>query len=490
MKISIVTEGFHSTGFGHIGRCQAIYQAFDDRSLTPTFYINGDDSCNDFLKDTKFELINWLDNPELLFDKIKGSEIIIVDSYKAPKEFYEKISSMTPFPVFIDDNKRLDYPAGIIINGAIYAEKMNYEPQKGYTYLLGPKYIPLRKDFWQTREKVVSPEVQNVLITFGGQDPENMTPRMLRMFVRNFPELKKYVVVGGGFNNAEQINEIKDENTIIITSPTAGEMFNVMLESDVAISAAGQTIYELAHVGVPTIAVSVAENQNNNMAGWLSEEFLLAEYTSQTINLENLLQVTFAVYQRREQRIKLTNLGRKKVDGLGAKRIAQTLIDMAIAKNSGFYFRKALEKDSTNLFNLINEKSVRMNAFKPSPVSLKDHTFWHSRTIVDPKIIYLLAFNASDDFIGQVRLDLKDNNAIINIALNKDFRGKALSVPMIRVASFKCLAECKEVEYIISYIKPHNIPAIKGFTHSAYVRFKEEFIDDERYFIYKLLRKK
>jgi UDP-2,4-diacetamido-2,4,6-trideoxy-beta-L-altropyranose hydrolase len=490
MKISIITEGFHNTGYGHITRCQSIYQAFEERNLTPTIYVNGDESCKPFLMNTNYELINWLENSDTLFDKIVGSGIVIVDSYLASLEFYNKISSLTALPVFIDDNMRLEYPSGVVINGAVNAELMKFESRAGVTYLLGPKYVPLRKPFWQALEKIISPDVQSVMITFGGQDTQNMTPRMLRMFVRNFPELKKIVIVGSGYNNLEQINEIKDENTELVSSPSAEEMLKVMLECDVAITAAGQTVYELARVGVPTIAVSVAENQNNNLAGWLKEQFLLAEFDSKLLNLENHLQVHFITYFKREQRTKVAYLGRKKVDGQGANRIAQALIDMIISKNGGFYFRTALDKDVTDVFNLANEKSVRLNSINQGPIILRDHTFWYSQKIIDPNIIFLLAFNSTDNFIGQVRFDIKENYAVINIALCKNFRGKRLSVPLIRAGSLKCFGDRNEVEYILAYIKPANIPSVKSFAHSAFVRFKEEMIDDERYFVYKLIRKK
>ena len=57
--------------------------------------------------------------------------------------------------VYIDDNKRLDYPKGIVVNGSIYAEELNYPHKNGPTYLLGIKYAPLRKEFWEVPEKKI-----------------------------------------------------------------------------------------------------------------------------------------------------------------------------------------------------------------------------------------------------------------------------------------------------------------------------------------------
>jgi len=57
--------------------------------------------------------------------------------------------------VYIDDNKRLDYPKGVVVNGSIHAKELNYSKKNGVKYLLGPKYIPLRKDFWEVPEKEI-----------------------------------------------------------------------------------------------------------------------------------------------------------------------------------------------------------------------------------------------------------------------------------------------------------------------------------------------
>ena len=47
-----------------------------------------------------------------------------------------------------------------------------------------------------------------------------------------------------------------------------------MGQVDLAVSAAGQTLYELAQMGVPTIAIQVADNQKDNIEGWLKAGFI------------------------------------------------------------------------------------------------------------------------------------------------------------------------------------------------------------------------
>ncbi len=46
-------------------------------------------------------------------------DIVIIDSYHAPLEFYQKIAKTTALAIYIDDNNRIDYPDGTVVNGTI-----------------------------------------------------------------------------------------------------------------------------------------------------------------------------------------------------------------------------------------------------------------------------------------------------------------------------------------------------------------------------------
>ena len=99
-------------------------------------------------------------------------------------------------------------------------------------------------------------------------------------------------------------------------------MKKVMLDSDIAISAGGQTLYELARVGVPTIAISVADNQLGSIRGWQKTGFI--EYAGWWeddfgIRAKNILSQVKDPYIRRVK----SEIGRKLVDGKGAKRVCE-----------------------------------------------------------------------------------------------------------------------------------------------------------------------
>jgi len=326
MKVFIITEGSRDIGFGHITRCTSLYQAFEEKSISPVFIIRGDETVRDFLRDISYKIFNWIEEVDNLFDFIKNADAAIIDSYLADYEFYKKISNLIKLPVYIDDNRRIDYPRGIVVNGTIYAEEMDYPVKKDVTYLLGSKYIPIRKEFWDVPEKNFNEHINALMITFGGDDMRNMTPKVLKLLNENFPEINKKVVIGKGFKNIKQIESLKDEKTELVYYPDAGGMKKVMLEADIAISAAGQTLYELARVGVPSIAIAVADNQMNNVKGWQKAGFISYAGWWEDANILEKVKKSIKLLENKKIKERMSKTGRTFADGQGARRVVEVVL--------------------------------------------------------------------------------------------------------------------------------------------------------------------
>ena len=194
MKVYILTEGGRNIGFGHITRCFSLFQAFEEKGYKPKLIINGDNSVLDLLNNCNYKILNWLKEKAKLFNKIENADIVIIDSYLADIEIYKRISELAKTPVYFDDTKRLDYPQGIVINGSIGANILNYPQKKGTNYLLGTKYQSIRKAFGDIPEKEIRENIESIMITFGGNDIRNLTPKILNLFTNKYPDIKKNVI--------------------------------------------------------------------------------------------------------------------------------------------------------------------------------------------------------------------------------------------------------------------------------------------------------
>ncbi len=487
MKISIITEGFSETGYGHITRCLSLYQAFEERFIHPTLYINGDDNVKSLLQGSNHKVIDWAAHPTKLISEIKNSDVTIVDSYLAGKDFYDNISKHGKVSLFIDDNLRLDYPGGIILNGTIDAETFPYKKKSGKEYLLGAKYIPLRKEFWKTGTRKFKSELSSILITIGATDVQNLTGTILKSLQENFPSIKKNVVIGNGFMNKNEIEILSDNSTELFYSPPASLMRDLMLSSDIAITAAGQTLYELAATGTPSIAIAVAENQKNNIHEWKRKEFLLNTIYHYDVNsigkIVEQVQALKSITVRKE----LSGIGKEYVDGQGSVRVANYLIDKVCNKN-GFYLRNAVDADSQKVFDLSNDPVVRSQSISPNTIKLNDHTKWFAEKVRKEDYIFLLAFDKNVNFIGQIRFEIKNTTTVVSISLAKEFRGKGLSKKILKEACTKIFLETG-VSTITAYILPDNTASINGFKSAGFIQSDESIINEKRFLKFILNKK-
>jgi len=334
MKVCIITEGNSDIGYGHITRCTSLYQAFEEKGIEPFFIVNGDENVKNTLNTKRNCIFNWLINTDKLFGIINGSDIVVLDSYLATLLLYKKISEVIKIPVFIDDNLRLEYPPGVVVNYSISAKKIKYHNRENINYLLGPKYCLVRNEFWNVQNKIESDEIKTIMITLGGSDTKNLTPPILEMLNTLFPNLEKKVIVGMGFKNIDNIEAVLDKNCELIYFPTAEDMKKVMRESDLAITAGGTTIYELAIIGVPAISVAVADNQLNNVKAFSELGINYFAGWWQNKNLFENIKKFILLLKNKERRKKMVISGQKHIKSDGSRSIIEYILNKLNGKSS------------------------------------------------------------------------------------------------------------------------------------------------------------
>jgi len=323
MKVAIITEGYQGTGYGHLTRCLSIYQAFEEKGIIPLYIANCDEVGKRFIPNVNLLQLNWVENTNKLINQIKDFDIAIIDSYLAPIENYEQIYRNVKTSAYIDDYLRITYPKGTVINGTIGAEKLPYEQDKKNDFLLGVKYIPLRKEFWDLNPKIDTEKTDNVLITFGGSELKDIVINIINKLLISYPELVYNVVIGN--NSNAKMNNYDPHRVKFHYSLSANEMRDLMRKCNIAISAAGQTSYELNRLGKVSILIGVAENQKYNLAGWQETEFIKNQlwYNEERLIDKILDQFDSFIKYYGKNRQLVTNV---LADGQGARRIVEKLI--------------------------------------------------------------------------------------------------------------------------------------------------------------------
>ena len=467
MDVVILTEGGKDFGFGHVARCSSIYQAFKKRDILPQFIINGDESVKSILDNIDFKIDNWLEDISFL----KSSDIVVIDSYLADYEIYVEISKKVSLAVYLDDNKRLDYPNGIVVNGLINASSLNYHQNNEIKYLLGSKYTPLRADFWNVSKLEINDNVKNILITMGGNDLRNLTPKILGLLNDKFPKIEKKVIIADSFENISEIEALKNDFSELIYSPNSNEMLNAMSDIDLAISASGQTLYELACIGVPTIAIGIIDNQKDNIKNWSETGFI--EYAgcwSDEYLLNNIFD-KIDYLQDKNIRFSKQSVGINSIDGKGSLRIVKEILKQYYIENSNF--RQINESDCLKIFEIANDDDVRQSSFNSDKIKLEDHKKWFKNILKEDSVKFFV-LEYENDLIGQIRFDTDDEYPVISISLNKKYRSLGLSKYLLS----KGIEYDSEYSEIVAYIKKDNQRSISLFKSMGFKKVDEVIIKD------------
>ena len=455
MDVVILTEGGKDYGYGHVARCSSIYQAFEYYGISPKFIVNGDESIKSIVPDIDIEITDWLDNSF-------KADIVVIDSYSADLIFYDEISKDSTLGVYVDDNNRFNYPKGIVVNGTLDVSNMGYLKREDITYLVGNDFIPLRKDFWNIPKLKINESIENILITMGGNDLRNLTPKILKLLNDNFPNVNKKVIIADSFKNIQEIESLKNDHVELIYSPDSDEIINAMSSVDLAVSASGQTLYELACIGVPTISIGIIDNQKNNIKNWINQGFI--EYAGCWDDdnlLDNVLDIINHL-QDKEFRFDKRLLGIQAVDGKGSLNIVRNILKEFYKNNS--VFRSIQKEDCLKIFEIANDDEVRKSSFSSEKIPLEDHKKWFDNILNDDSVkFYVLEYE--NDLIGQLRLDFDEKYPVISISLNKKYRGLGLS--KILLSKGLELIDGK----VIAYIKKENTRSISFFKSMG---FKKE----------------
>ena len=322
-NLFIFTEAGEDIGFGHIMRCQALSAQFENNGTDVTIYLYTKGDIN--LQESKIKVANWLQAS--FFEKdgaFFNDSTALVDSYLAEASVYKKIKSVFSKVIVIDDYNRIVYPnSDILINPGIWGNKLDYSNQTARIEV-GSQFIILRNDFIKYRNQyTVRKDIKSIGITLGGNDFRKLIPVLTKQIANDNAFENILVFSGSEAYKNELTKTISHNNIEFFGYLDADTMAQKLLSCDVVVSAAGQTINELAFLGIPTIAIGVDHDQKFNLQGFHKNGFINNELQWDQPDLLKMTQAILESMQDAETRLKTHAIGQKIVDGNGTENIVR-----------------------------------------------------------------------------------------------------------------------------------------------------------------------
>lgn len=258
---------------------------------------------------------------------------LVVDHYALDRRWEQAIRPNCQRLMVIDDLADRPHDCDLLLDqnlGRTVEDYSDLTPDNA-TRLIGPQYALLRPEFAQLRSasqaRRVQPEFKRLLITMGGVDKDNATGQVLdALKACPLPEGLEITVVMGPHAPWLQHVQAQARQMPWSTQVLAGvsNMAQLMTVSDLAIGAAGGTAWERCCLGLPSLILVLADNQQ---AGAIALQKLGAGLAMNGVEvIRNLLQGASMKNMMSSLLLDLGQAAQQVTDGLGATRVTQEIL--------------------------------------------------------------------------------------------------------------------------------------------------------------------
>ncbi len=183
------------------------------------------------------------------------------------------------------------------------------------------------RSFLKLGKRKINEQVKNILITLGGADPLNLTPKILKNLDRISQDFKITVVIGPFFENKAKIEKVaKEIDRKVELIYDSHKMSKIILASDLAVTAGGTTLYELAATGTPALAFCLVVNQKKNIEGMAEAGTLINMGQGNEWREEELYGEINNLTNNYVVRERMGGLGQELTDGKGSWRVSEIII--------------------------------------------------------------------------------------------------------------------------------------------------------------------
>lgn len=520
MNVLIRTDSSVRIGSGHVMRTLTLADELHQRGADVTFlsreltgnlidyisYVKGyrvlrlKGKCeNDGILSKKYgsfmennwQGISWEEDCSETKEKIKDVldlndriEWLIVDHYSLDAKWELSLREFVDKIFVIDDLANRVHDADILLDQNLHNNlEDRYEGLLPATCskLLGPQYALLRPEFQEARKSLRKRDgrIQRILVFFGGSDLTNETMKVLTVLSKlQNEEILIDVLVGGINPHREQIINHCNKHKNIQYHINVDYVANLMAMSDLFIGSGGTSTWERCCLGLPSIIIAVANNQEELSREMAAQNLAIYLGTSRDANKKSIEKKIGHLLNSPGLVQKISDMSLNLVDGSGVKKVVSK-----IASNN-IKLRKITKNDLEILWHWANEPAARKSAFSSTEITWETHISWFNSKLNDPNTYIFIAENSFNEPVGQIRFeDSEGFGAVIDVNIDKNQRGLGIGNLLINTAVEKIFRETP-IEIVHAFIKPTNIGSIKVFEKAQFIFKTSTTIDNQKAYHY------
>jgi len=327
-------------GAGHLMRCRELARQLKARGCG-TIIVGPPEAMRDEQDSGLFDVwheasaeFEALSDARAFTDLCAESDVryAIMDDYRISPDYQHILEAAgLRWLQQFDSSRPWSFWADILVNAGPHEQAANYAPflkNPKTQILFGPEFAVLRPEFTAVRPQPNRRDVRSLFLSFGGGDDAGLIMKSVDALRPLLGENFRLVIASGRSNpgNVGYVREFSEEFYIdfCIAPP---DMATLMCNCDLALLAGGTMSYEAAICGLPLILVSVADNQERACKGWQERIGAIYLGRADALSQPTIRDTVMGLIADGEAREEMASLGRAAVDGRGATRLIDALLD-------------------------------------------------------------------------------------------------------------------------------------------------------------------
>jgi UDP-2,4-diacetamido-2,4,6-trideoxy-beta-L-altropyranose hydrolase len=490
MNIVFRVDASHVIGSGHVMRCLTLAEKLREHGATCWFICRQHaGNLAEKIKHYGFSVSllprqSNLNDNEPLYSQWLGASMevdaqqtqqhcaqltidwLIIDHYGIGEDWQKHLRPNVKKIFVIDDLANRAHICDLLLDQTYARSIKSYADfiPKNCHALCGSSYALLRPEFAEARTQSLNKPPSHrlrLLVFMGGSDPENLSTKVLSQLERTFSKTEVHctLILGSQFRHHDKVRKITTQSSLDIdVLENIDNMAELMSQADLAIGAAGSSAWERACLGLPSIQLKIAENQQ--------EIALQLSRNNAVICIDNLKQLPNVLAKAIKQTKKMSLLSASLVDGKGCQRVLDAMLNLTPKNQQNL--RPIVLEDSAFLYQLQCEKNVRKyfkNTEVPSP---EVHKKWFKTFFMaEDKVCFIVENN--NEACGMLRLDLLPDCAEVSIIISN----KACGLGLGKFSLNKLIELCGHTSLIASVHK-NNIASLGLFKACGFSQLNTE----------------
>ena len=309
-------------GAGHVMRCLTLAQQIREEGSNEVAFIcrNEPGHLASLIREQGYCVtllpadspFSWEDDAEQTIASLSGQSVdwLVADHYGIDSRWAAVLRNNAERIAIIDDlaNRQHDCDAIIDPNYRLdFEHRYDYLVPDGCIKLLGPRYLLLRPEFTRARQTLKRDlsAVRRILVNFGGTDELNLSLRALQAIQSlNVAGLLVGVVIGQSNPHRTALQQAIKHMPGVTLHVQTDRMAELICAADLAIGASGSSTWERCSLGLPTLALVLADNQRE-AAGELGEAGIIVNLGESDITAQKLAAEVGRLMKDRELRASL-----------------------------------------------------------------------------------------------------------------------------------------------------------------------------------------